>query len=202
MKYRCYATAAATLALAGSLVYAAPRARRVTEEMLERVAPHEDADMVLEALMRDVIEEVTEDGKLMVRGVTGAETAIDGSVHVNVGYGGDFDRDLVLTIPRPALFDERGEFVAVQGPNRIRLLDDHIVYIFGPVTDAGKAASTTAKTEVNRPGTDDGCTLIIAYPTFKPSCQGECAGGYECIMVTIEDAQGNHDILCQCGIPF
>ena len=198
MTYRSYLVASVILAVGASLVYAAPRSAHVREEAPKNVAPQDDLDAILEVLLRDVTEVVTEDGMLMLAGVIGVETASDGSMHVEIAYGGDFDRDMVLTIPRPAIFDESGEFIAVRGPDRMRLLEHHVVYIFDPMSDAGKPASTTRKAEVFMPGTHDGCEMAVEFPSGTKKCKGSCAGSKLCLF-TFDDDQ---DIVCDCKRPL
>lgn len=198
MTYRSYLVATVILVVAGSLVYAAPRSAHVQKEAPKNAAPQEDMDAILDVLLRDVTEVVTEDGMLMLAGVIGVETASDGSMHVEIAYGGDFDRDMVLTIPRPAIFDESGEFIAVRGPDRMRLLEDHVVYIFDPMSDAGKPASTTRKLDVFMPGTHDSCEMAVEFPSGTKKCKGSC-GGTKLCMFTFDDDQ---DIVCDCKRPL
>ena len=165
MTYRSYLVATLILVVGGSLVYAAPRSAHVRKEAPKNVAPQDDAVAIFESLLLDVTEEVTEDGTMMLAGVRRVVTDADGRMHVEINYGGDFDRDMVLAIPRPAIFDESGEFIAVRGPDRMRFLEDHVVYIFDPVTDGGKPASTTRKVDIDAPGVADDCEIKIDIAT-------------------------------------
>ena len=72
--------------------------------------------------------------------------------------------------------------------------EDHVVYIFDPVTDGGKPASTTRKIDVVMPGVHDSCEMAEEYPDGTKKCKGTCAGSKLC-MFTFDD---DGDIVCDC----
>jgi len=195
MNYRVCTTGASILVFAGSLVYAAPRSARLQKEAPETSAAHEQIDAMLDTLSHQITEGVTQDGMLVLAGVRRVKTANDGSMHVEIAYGGDFDRDMVLTIPRPGTLDEAGEIISVRGPDRIRLLEDHVVYIFHPVADARKAASTARKAVVYLPGVADDCEIAIDIETGKKRCKGDCQFSTKDCTWTVEEGS---DLVCDC----
>lgn len=181
-----------------SLVYAAPRSAHVPMGADGLVRPQDVASAILDTLSGNVAQDVTDDGMLMLAGVVRVETATDGSMHVEVAYGGDFDRDMVLTIPRPASFDESGQVVGIRGPDRIRLLDDAVVYIFDPVADEGKSSNTTRAVVVDGPSVADGCEFVMSYPEWKSFCEktGECSQKCEPCPKT---KNGKIEVSCDCS---
>lgn len=200
MKYRSYLVATAILVVGASLVYSAPRSTRVSKDTRIRVAPQEDVGEILEGFLLHVTEEVTEDGTMMMAGVRGVVTDTDGSMHVEIAYGGDFDRDMVLMIPRPMSFDSNGEFLGIRGPDKIKLFENHVVYVFDPVDTEEKPVVTGAKLDIFTPGSSKLRTCIMAKKVGDPivTCKlvvdRECTSDETCGF-KVDDEE---DIICDC----
>ncbi|MBN4058933.1 hypothetical protein JYU10_00520, partial [bacterium AH-315-J04] len=143
--------------------------KRVLKE--ENLSKQLEIEEIVEFVLPTISDYVTEDGKLVIAGVTSVKRDEQGRTIVEIKYNGDFEEDWVLTIPRPVLYDEQGELIGIQGPDSIQVLSDRAVYVFDAVTVRKEYSRKAGPTPSVSSFAQDNCELFIDIDNNGKSCE-------------------------------